>query len=293
MCAVCTLPCYPPQVFTGNYFGPAGELLPIEATGRQVGAAGGATVHTHACAVVGAGHTSVRCVSPAGVGTQYFWSLSVAGQSSAPSSQFTSYGPPAVTQVTVDGPGIVDGDEAGAVPTAGGATVTLTGTNFGPDGSRILVTWDDMVVPIVALTVPHFSLSFTSLPGQGAGANVTVSVGGQRAVTVVRLPFGAPRVTLLRLGSGSDGGVSLNCGNVDEDGRPAGGVGSGQRAVLVIRGVNFGRGNATAVTIRNSTCVLQAPVEDTQIVCLTELCTGAICAIARAQGVGARAGLPC
>jgi hypothetical protein len=262
------------QVFLGDFFGPANMLLPIVATGRQAGVVGGAVLRTSACAVVGAGHTTVHCVSPPGVGTGYSWSLSVAGQSSPFSSQTTSYGPPLLTAVAVSGPGISSGDEAGTVPTAGGATVTVTGTNFGADSSSILVTWDGTSVPVVVLTEPHSSLSFTSLPGQGTGANVTLSVGGQPAGRMVRVPFAAPRVTSLRLVSGADSEESLNCADVGSDGRPIGRIDGS--AVLSIRGVNFGRGDATVATIRGVPCVLRAPVADSEIVCQTELCTGAL-----------------
>jgi hypothetical protein len=262
------------QVFAGDFLGPVGVPLPIVATGRQAGVAGGAVLRTGDCSVVGTGHTAVHCVCPPGVGTGYSWSLAVAGQSSALSNQTTSYGSPLLIAVTVSGPGIVGGDEPGTVPTAGGATVTLTGANFGPDSSRIVLLWDGAVVPIVALTVPHTTLFFTSLPGSGAGANVTLTVGGQKAGSGVRLPFAAPRVTSLRRGDSIDGEASLNCADVNPDGRPA--HGAGGSAVVVIRGVNFGRGNATVAAIQGVPCTLLAPVSDFEIVCQTEFCTGAV-----------------
>jgi hypothetical protein len=264
-------------VFVGDFFGPAGVPLLIEATGRQAGVAGGPTLHTAACSVVGAGHTTVRCISPPGVGTGYAWSLSVAGQTSAPSAQTTSYGPPSVTELTVAGTGIAGGDEPGSVPTAGGATVTLTGMNFGPDGALIVVTWNGVVVPNVALSVPHSSLSFTSLPGQGTAADVSLTVGAQSSKSVVRVPFAAPRVTSLRLDATIDTAASLDCRDVGADGRStAGSDPRQQRAVIVIRGVNFGRGNATVVTVGDDPCIMRAPVEDTVIVCQTSMCTGSV-----------------
>ncbi len=265
-----------PQVFTGDYLGPLSMPLPIVATGLPVGTAGGAALRTTACAVVGAGHTFVTCAVPAGVGAGYTWSLTVAGQSSSPSIQATSYGPASVTAVAVTGSGVTGGDEPGAVPTAGGATVTLLGVNFGADASRIVVAWNGTVAPSVALAVPHTVLSFTSLPGQGVGVNVTLTVGGQPAGSVIRIPFAAPRVMLLRLDTTIDSGASLDCSEVDADGRPATGSGSGQRAVVVIRGVNFGSGEATVATIRDIPCVLRAVIDDRQIVCQTSLCTGSV-----------------
>jgi hypothetical protein len=265
------------QVFTGDYLGPSEPLLPIVATGRQAGAAGAAVVvRTAACTVTGAGHTTVMCFTPAGVGTEYTWSLSVAGQTSAPSSQTTSYGPPSVTAVIVAATGAAGGDEPGSVPTAGGAAVTLTGINFGADAARIAVFWNGVELAGVAVNAPHTSISFSSLPGQGAGSTVTLIVGGQPAANVVRIPFAAPRVTSLRLDTTVDSGASMNCDGVGADGRPNPAFGAQQRAVVVIRGVNFGRGDATVATVRNVPCILRAPVGETQIVCETPLCTGAV-----------------
>jgi hypothetical protein len=259
-------------VFAGDYFGPANLSLPIVATGRQTGAGGGAVVRTSACSVAGAGHTTVHCVSPPGVGAGYSWSLSVAGRSSPLSAQTTSYGAPLLTAVAVSGLGILGGDEPGTVPTAGGATVTVTGTNFGPDTADIVLTWAGAVVPVVFLTQPHTTLSFTSLPGQGAGADVTVIVGGRAAASVVRVPFAAPRITSLRLAAGVASEGSLTCVDVGPDGRPVGRTGGS--AVLVVRGANFGLGGDTAATVRGVPCALRAPVGDSEIVCETELCTG-------------------
>ncbi len=263
------------QVFAGDFFGPAGMSLPIVATGRQASVAGGVgLLRTSACSVLGAGHTSVACTTPAGVGAGYSWTISVAGQESAPSTQTTSYGLPSVTAVAVTGSGVAGGDEAGSVPTAGGATVTLSGVNFGADASNILVLWNGTVLPRVAVTVPHTALSFTSQPGQGAGVEVTLMVAGQPAETALRIPFAAPRVTLLRLDKSAGNGASMDCSVINDDGRPGTDFGPQQRAVLVIMGVNFGRGDATVATIHDVPCTLRGPVTDSRIVCETPFCTG-------------------
>jgi hypothetical protein len=107
--------------------------------------------------------------------TGYSWSLSVAGRSSPLSAQTTSYSPPSLSSVTVSGPSVEGGDEDGTVPTAGGATVTVTGANFGGGTADIVLTW----YGARHLALPHTMVSLTSLLGQGVGANVTLSVGGQ------------------------------------------------------------------------------------------------------------------
>ncbi len=232
-------------------------------------------MRTSACAVTGAGHTTVMCTAPAGVGVGYTWSLSVAGQTSAPSNQTTSYGPPSVTAVIVTGAGAVGVDEPGSVPTTGGATVTLIGSNFGPEAARIRVLWSGVELAGVAMNVPHTSVFFVSPPGQG-GSTVTLIVGGQPAANDVRIPFAAPRVTLLRLDTTMDSNASMNCDSFGADGRPNSAFGLQQHAVVVIRGVNFGRGDATVATIGGEPCIPRAPVEETRIVCETPLCAGAV-----------------
>jgi hypothetical protein len=262
------------QVFTGDYYGPAGLSLPIVATARQAGVAGGVVLRTSACSVVGTGHTVVMCASPAGAGAGHSWTLTVAGRSSAPSTQTTSYGLPSVTAVTVTGSGVAGGNEAGAVPTAGGSTVTLTGFNFGTDASAVRVVWNGTLLPSVAVAVPHTALSFLSPPGQGAGVEVLLMVAEQPSDSVFHIPFAAPRVTMLRLDKTSGSGASMDCSFVGDDGRPGADFGLQQRAVLVITGVNFGRGDATIATIRDVPCIFRAPATDSQIVCETPLCAG-------------------
>jgi hypothetical protein len=78
-------------------------------------------------------HVEVWCVVPSGGGAGFVWSVVVDGQSSAPSLQNTSYAPPIVAAIGVSGSGTFE-DEPDAVPTSGGAIVTLSGSNFG--GSR-------------------------------------------------------------------------------------------------------------------------------------------------------------
>jgi hypothetical protein len=131
------------------------------------------------CTVVGSGHVEVRCISSPGVGVNYTWSLSVAGQASLPlSTVTTSFGPPTVTALVLSGPGVLSAQPS-AAPTAGGATVTLFGTNFGADAGALVVTWGGMSVQPVSLVQSHTKLSFTTLPGQGAPVAITVAVAGQ------------------------------------------------------------------------------------------------------------------
>ena len=90
----------------------------------------GLTIKTSACTMANEYHTEVWCIAPPGGGVGYTWSMVVFGQASLSSVQYTSYAPPVVDSIGVDGAGTF-ADEPGGVPTSGGAIVTLYGANFG------------------------------------------------------------------------------------------------------------------------------------------------------------------
>ncbi len=257
------------QVFTGDYFGPSGLPLPIVATGRQQG---GGLVRSSDCTVVGTGHTTAHCTSPPGAGTGYSWALSIAGQASAPSVQTTSYGPPAVASLSVSGSGTVEG-EPFSVPTAGGTTVTLFGTNLGGDASRINLLWNGEVVSGVVAT--HTRLAFPSPAGQGASVRLSLVVADQVAEDLPLLWYAAPRISSLHLDWSNSSRGYLDCSVIDSSGRPLSDMVSEQGAVVVIRGANFGLRNATEVSIGGVACRMIAPVKHTEVVCETPMCSGA------------------
>ena len=108
----------------------------------------------------------------------------MAGQGSGVAAQTTSYAPPVVDSVVVSGLGVL-ADEAGFVPTPGGATVTVTGSGFGRDLSLVTVTWRGVRVPGVILVALDSALSFRSPLGEGLGVEVVVTVAGQTAPTQI------------------------------------------------------------------------------------------------------------
>jgi hypothetical protein len=69
-------------------------------------------------------HTIIRCSSVGGVGSNFAWTVTVAGQSSAPSTNRTSYPAPSLF--------IVSGVGANEADTQGGQTVVFNGLDFGP-----------------------------------------------------------------------------------------------------------------------------------------------------------------
>jgi hypothetical protein len=277
-------------VFDGDYFGPPSPPLPIVASGQRAG--GGPLVTTANCVVPGEGHTRVVCNSPPGSGSGFTWTLSVAGQRSNPAPTSTSYSPPIVTAITVDR-ARVDGandlmDEPGMVPTAGDATVTLHGANFGARLDLVSVVWDGVPVPNLLLTEAHTTLRFPSPPGPGGTANVSIVVDGQTTTSwrrggsngtteALSLPYSPPRVSTVRLYQGG-AGSTIDCTSVGPDGRPGGEATTG-RVALQLRGRNFGNGaGATTVTVGGDPCeVLADLTTHDRIVCWTGMCTGRDC----------------
>ncbi len=270
-------------VFVGDHFGPPGLGIPISALGHRSGASPGSSVTTTRCVVAGSEHEEVHCISPPGVGANYVWTLRVGGQSSGPSTQRTSYAPPMVTALTTSGVGTLD-LEPGAVPTSGGATVTLTGRNFGADPTAVTISWNGAPIDVVALRVPHEVVSFTSPSGQGRPASVVVTVGGQEAIllgssavggSALVVPFCTPQVSSVALDRTNGTEPTLDCSAVQADGTSAVGTSSPGRAVLVVQGSNFGTGSDVIVMIRSTPCtMLLGRATHNALTCETSMCNG-------------------
>ncbi len=276
-------------VFVGDYLGPSQSQTQIVATGDRVG---GASISTSACRVVGEGHTQVWCSSPQGVGAGFAWSLLVAGQRSLLSAgaNTTSYGRPTVARVTIT----VKGEEVAALPTAGGATVSLWGSNFGQSASAVVVTWAGVVLRDVFLRVSHHSLSFLSPASPGAEVTVAVTVDGQSAAPAppaadtdpILLHFLPPLVVGVKVDPALQLEPTMDCSLVREDGYPEGGHASAS-AVLSITGLNFGDGSLTQVTIRGEECKLDRNSSShDRIVCTTPLCEGEVSSMIDARSYG-------
>ncbi len=111
------------MTITGDYFGPVSHALPLSLTGVGMGAEATPVLITASLCRVTVAHTTALCVMPAGVGTDFVWSLSVAGQmSTLPAVQHTSYAAPEIMRVeTVYGVSRVDntGEFDVVVSTAG------------------------------------------------------------------------------------------------------------------------------------------------------------------------------
>jgi hypothetical protein len=149
-CAVCNVP-YPcvwrdmrshryrapftPQVL-GDYFGPMQPNLVEAVVGRSVVYPAGGELQAQDCAPFDNSHTQVRCRIPGGVGRGFKWTITVAGVTSPQLPMATSFAPPTVSLASVElGPRLTSAEPR--VPTQGGATVTLQGTNFGADAGQV------------------------------------------------------------------------------------------------------------------------------------------------------------
>ena len=82
-------------------------------------------------------HSAVTCTTVPGVGPQLKWLVTVGGQMNVMAEATTSYAPPRITATS----SLRD-------TTAGGAIVTLTGTNFGINypAARVVVKFDNLAV---------------------------------------------------------------------------------------------------------------------------------------------------
>jgi hypothetical protein len=104
----------------GTNFGPFGTI--VTATYGPYTATGCATTTAD---------SAITCKTAAGAGMGYAWVVQVGGQRSVDSDATTSYGLPIISGVVAMGP----------MPTLGGASVVLQGTNFGPVGTAITATY--------------------------------------------------------------------------------------------------------------------------------------------------------
>ena len=230
------------------------------------------TIVSDACSIHA--DDEVRCVSPAGVGTDYHWSLFVAAQPSSPSTQTTSFAPPTVLSFTTPLPGGTHGQCI--VATVGGTTVSVAGTNFPRQAADAVVTWNGALVPGVVVTVPFTKLQFPSPAGSGGAVTITVTVSGQAATVSpsvqASVSYGPPAIIALTLQRDEEVTTSaLDCSVVDDNGLPAT---AGAGATLAIDGVNFGANASTvSVAVHGVPCALRS-VTHTRIVCTTVVCAG-------------------
>ena len=122
-------------------------------------------------------HSQVICTCPRGVGANHTWYFTVGGQTSLPAIKPTSYNPPSITTLIVQG--------NGELRTAGASTVAIEGTELGWGGNGVAITASygptasEFVVPCTLSLNSNSSLLCVAAPGMGAGFPWRVDVAGQ------------------------------------------------------------------------------------------------------------------
>ena len=199
---------------TGSNFGPTSSSG-IAAT---YGGSSGTDYSATSCSVSTA-HTTITCTSSVGVGADHKWIVTVGGQTSALSSATLSYTAPAITDVSFA--------SVSTLATAGGESMVLEGTNFGPTtGDTVAVSYggtggDLFTATSCSVSVANTRITCTSVTGYGSSLTFKVSVGSQTS---------SAYVTSLRYTSPSISGLAVSTTTMDTAG--------GQS--IVVSGSNLG-----------------------------------------------------
>jgi len=198
---------------TGRDFGPIGSPISLRymsstSTLNKIIAATG-------CSLTSA-HTGATCSSAEGVGGGLRFTLQIGVDASGAGAEFSAtlvrYATPAISSILPTTP----------IPTRGvDTTIFLTGRNFGPVGSDIIVrystaaAWADSSQGyvytasncVVVASKAHTQVSCTAAPGIGAALSFVITVGGQIAdsPSTSTVSYSSPSVTGIS-GPGSLGG---------------------------------------------------------------------------------------
>lgn len=191
---------------TGHDFGPENIAVTMIYRNERLSNLASVVYTTKDCNVTVA-HTEVKCRNLPGVGYNHSYSVTVDDQVSNRSVDVSSYARPEIDSVSVDGSLQLDG--------AGGETVTITGTNFGPQvtANKInatYVTSADYASPLVGalylardcvVTTAHTVIHCTTVSGVGTDHQWRVFAGGQASrQSVDRTSYDAPVITQLLAG---------------------------------------------------------------------------------------------
>jgi hypothetical protein len=152
---------------SGNSFGPVGFPAPISMTYYN----GPYTYNGLSC-VVKYDQILILCKSIAGVGSNFYLTVTVAGQTSAVLATTLSYLPPSITGVT-----------SGPFKVQGGDLVAVSGTNFGNIGTLVYGRYGGGLYSYhfstCSISVAHQSMICETAPGVGSFLYAYVTVGGQ------------------------------------------------------------------------------------------------------------------
>jgi len=164
-----------------------GELVTFTGTNFVTGASVAATYTNQdgrrytatGCSVPGV--NTLRCYTVAGYGATLTWSISMGGSpcTVAPAAA-TAYAAPAVTGVAYT--------TSTFQRTTGGRSVVVTGTNFGPTGTPVSVSFGAWKARTASVSIAHTRLSTTTGEGCGANLSAVVTVGATAATAARSAP---------------------------------------------------------------------------------------------------------
>jgi len=181
------------MTLTGSNFGTSATAGP----GGLVSVTVGSRICTPVFVVVD--HTSVTCIAPSGTGLAAAILVSVDGSSSA-STMLFSYSAPTVANIRLPA----------SNPTAGGATITIEGANFGATASLLSISVGRTSCSNTGLFVQHTSLACVVAAGVGKQLDVSVSVDTQTGTLAKSYFYDPPTVTSVSPGTGvTAGGFSV------------------------------------------------------------------------------------
>ncbi len=177
---------YSPPTLTSTFvpaFLPTAGAAMLTLAGSSFGqtvSAVSVTIGASPCVVQSASHTQITCTAPPGIGVSLSIFVKVDGQIS--SSQLISYSAPQISSVT---------PTVGS--TAGGYTVTLTGSNFGASGSgNLAVSLSGVPCPVTLQSDTQIQCTVGS--GQDVNNVFSLTVGAQTSNTKL-FSFSPPSVS--------------------------------------------------------------------------------------------------
>jgi hypothetical protein len=243
---------------TGDNFGPNGSENVVVTYGPE-----GSPTKYNARSCVVASQNTITCTTTAGVGINLKWQVSISLQTSIDGpndGSTTSYVAPEI-----------EGIVGGSSPTDGGATITLTGTSFGPIGNNdTSARYGPSSNPTKYLVgqcvvIGQTEMACVTIPGIGIDHQWSVIVGTQVSTpeyTTTKTSYMAPAISSGTLDVGKSTLDTVGNQNVWLNGTNFGTVSEGATAISATFGVG-----GTGFTVPSANCVVT--VDHVQILCTT------------------------
>jgi hypothetical protein len=157
---------------TGINFGPFGTPVSVSMDGL-----------TFDNATVTVPNTEIQATLPAGAGINHTVTVSAGGQSGDCPQKFDFDAP------------VISGISPANGPTAGGTLITLSGNNFGPLDTPIILFINGAACSNAAVTVANTEIQAETPSGSGLDRAISLLVSGQAATTALNFDYDAPVIT--------------------------------------------------------------------------------------------------